>query len=447
MRIPTLISLTVLLATLLATAAHAQDLVPSAAQQQRPILIAGATIHTVSGQTIQDGYLLFDDGEIVSVSSSRPSTNNTNTETIDAEGLHVYPGLFSADTGLGLTELGLVRATRDANEVGPITPEVRAITAVNPDSTWLPVTRHNGIMLAAVFPTGGRVPGRASVIRLDGWTNDDLAILPDAGLVLSWPQMRPVNAWWMDKSDAEQRKDIVDNVKQIDELFTNAESYFRARALDRPSSTRSQSQPADLRFEAMAGVLDGTSPLLIRAQDIDQITAAVAWATGRGYRPIIVGGRDAPIVAELLKQHDVPVIATSAFGFPKRADSNYDDSFTLPKRLQDAGLIWCLSGDGSWNERNLPYVAAKAAAFGLDPAHAIRSITLSPAEIFGVADTYGSVEQGKSATLIITDGNPLEVTTEVKMAFIDGRRVNLATKQTELERKYREKYRQLDLID
>lgn len=430
------------LALLLATLARAQDLIPSAPPQDRPILLAGATIHTVSGQTIQNGFLLFDQGVIRAVSRTRPSLPG-NTEVIDAQGMHIYPGLFAADTQLGLTELEAVRATRDTSETGSITPEVRAITAVNPDSTWLPVTRHNGVLLAAVFPTGGRVSGRASVIRLDGWTNNDLAISEDAGLVISWPQMRPVNAWWMDRSDAEQRKDIRDNINEINELFDLAEAYHRLRALD----PRSSDQPIDQRFEAMAGVLDGSSPLLIRAQDMDQITAAVTWATSRGYRPIIVGGRDAPLVAELLKQSKVPVIATSAFGFPKRDDAPYDDAFTLPKRLEDAGLTWCLSGDGGWNERNLPHVAGKAAAFGLSTDDAIRSITLAPAEIFGLADRYGSLDTGKSATLIVTTGNPLEVTTEVKMAFIDGRRINLDSKQTELERKYREKYRQLGLID
>ena len=433
------------LAVMLQAIAHAQDLVPSAPAQDRPILIVGATVHTVSGQTIQNGFVLFDQGLLRSVSRTRPSLPG-NTEVIDAEGLHIYPGLFAADTQLGLSELEAVRATRDTSETGNITPEVRAITAVNPDSTWLPVTRHNGVLLAAVYPSGGRIPGRASIIRLDGWTNNDLAIAHDAGLVISWPQMRPVSAWWMDKSDAEQRKDIRDSITELDEFFDLAEAYHRARALD-PRSASPDAQKIDQRFEAMAGVLDGSSPLLIRAQDMDQITAAVTWATSRNYRPIIVGGRDAPLVAELLKQHRVPVIAGSAFSFPKRADAPHDDAFTLPRRLAEAGLTWCLSGDGGWNERNLPHVAAKAAAFGLAPDAAIRSITLSPAEIFGLADRYGSIEPGKSATLIVTTGNPLEVTTEVRMAFIDGRRISLDNKQTELERKYREKYRQLGLIE
>ncbi len=435
-----------LLALLLSPLSLAQDLTHKAPPQSQPILITGATIHTASGDTLENAALAFEQGRITYLGSTdRAPRPRANTRVIDARGMHIAPGFFAPETQLGLVEIGAVRATRDFNETGGVTPEVKAITAVNPDSTLIPVARSGGVLLAGVFPTGGRVPGQVSVIRLEGWTNEDMQVnagtpMKTAGLAMNWPSMRPNNAWWNDTPAAEQQKRIDEAVRQINDLWDDAEAYQAARESN-------SEHPVDLRLEAMRPVVNAQAPLLITANDYDQIVAAATWTAGRGYRMILVGGRDAPLAADLLNSHDIPVILDGTHTFPKRADQPHDHAYTLPKRLHDAGVKFALgTADRDGNVRNLPFEAGMAARFGLDRAEALRSITLRPAEIMGVAGDYGSLETGKSATLIITTADPLEVRTHVLHAFIDGRDIDLTNKQTALADKYREKYRQLGLI-
>lgn len=454
---------TAFLSFLAAAAAHAQDLGPKAPPQSRPVLIINATIHPVTSSPLQTGWVLFDHGVIQGIGMGPPAMKVSGAETIDAKGKHIYPGLFAANTQLGLAEIGAVRASSDVRETGEVTPEVRAASAINPDSTLIPVTRSNGVLTAAVFPEGGRIPGQVSVIRLDGWTWEDMAVKADAGVAVEWPNMRPVVATWMERSEQEQTDDIHKSVAVIDDAFKSAKSYLAARGAD-------PSQPIDLRWEALRGVFpaeggstvgqasrlpaaegggtaaphkDEQLPVFVLAQDVDQITAAVTWSLQNGLKLVIVGGRDAPMVADLLKRHDIPVIVTGTHTFPKRSDSPYDDAYTLPARLNAAGIKFAIaSADRTAHERNLPYNAAMAVAYGLDPDAALKSMTLWPAEIFGLSHQLGSIETTRSATLIITDGDPLEVTTHIERAFIDGREIDLANKQTKLAEKYREKYRQ-----
>lgn len=431
-------ALALLAGVALAQGASAQDLIPKAPPQTAPVAIVGASIHTVSNGTVERGYVLFEGGLIVEVGDGERAFTAT-TRVIDAEGLHVYPGLIGAVTQTGLTEFGAVAATRDTRETGSITPEVCAMVAVNPDSTIIPVTRANGILTVGVFPDGGAIAGRAGVMRLDGWTWQDMAVREDAGLVVNWPFMRTVRAPWMNLSERDQQGRVREQVETISAAFDAAAAYARAREGD-------PALPVDVRWEAMRSVLpgEGQRPVFINAQDYDQITAAVTWAVDRGLKPVIIGGRDAPLCADLLVTHDVPVIVQGTHNMPKRDDSPYDDAFTLPARLEAAGIRWCLaSGEETPHERSLPYHAATAVAFGLSREAAIRSITLSAADILGVGDSLGSIDPGKSATLIVTNGDPLEITTETLHAFIDGREINLASKHKALDAKYREKYRQL----
>jgi imidazolonepropionase-like amidohydrolase len=429
----------------LAASARAQDLGLKAPPQSAPISITNATIHTVSGKTLEHAHITFDHGVIKEIAEGDASA--ATGKVIDAKGAHVYPGLIAPDTQLGLNEFGEVRQTLDFAEVGDITPEVRAVTAVNPDSTLIPVSRTNGILLAAVFPDGGRVPGQVSVIRLDGWTTEDMAALPSAGVVVSWPSMRPVSSPFFDRPEEEQLKDIKRSVAAIDDAFLAAQAYAAAKAANPSLAT-------DLRHEALRECLQSTDAahpqrsVFIRAMDVDQITAAVSWARERKLKAVIVGGRDAPLCAELLKSQNVPVIVTGTHAFPKRADAPYDDAFTLPKRLVDLGVRFCIaSADRTAHERNLPYNAATAVAYGLDRDSAVKAVTLWPAQILGVDSGapagYGSLEVGKSATLLIASGDILETSTNVRRAWIDGREIDLSNKQSALAAKYRAKYEQL----
>lgn len=467
MQISKLCSLTLALAFIgaagtLTPAAHAQDLTLRSAAQSQPIALIGVDIYPVDGAVISDGYLLFSEGKITALGPSASMPRLTDkVKIIDARTtptaparLRVYPGLISPFTRMGLEEIGSVRPSRDMNEAGDITPEATAAAAVNPDSWLMPVARTNGVLAFGVFPTGGSLAGRASVISADGWTVEDLTVKRDAGQVVSWPSMRTIRAWWMDLPEEEQLKRQRDSLERISSAFRQAKAYIAAKDAD-PKT------PTDLRWEAMRSLFKSDKPagekstdkaadkptdqrpIFVEAQEYDQILSAAAFAKREGLKLIIVGGRDAPAAAAQLKEIDAGVIINSVLNLPRRDDSSYAESYALPARLKEAGVRFCIaSGEETPHERNLPYAAALAAAHGLSREDALRSITLSAAELLGVADRLGSLTPSKDATLLITDGDALDVRTTVKAAYIQGRPVDLSNKQSALAEKYREKYRQ-----
>ncbi|RMH29243.1 MAG: hypothetical protein D6692_04410 [Planctomycetota bacterium] len=427
--------------------AAAQDLTVTAPPQQHPIFLVGGTLHTGTGEVIENAVVSLTEGKIGLIGDADEVMSrirlSADTRVIDCKGMHISPGFIGAVTMLGLDEINAVRAMRDFDEVGDATPEVRGYVAVNPDSTLIPVARTNGILTAGVFPTGGLIPGRASVIALEGWTNEDMALDRDAGVIINWPSMRPRR----DRFD-EEEDDSGDD--RIDERLARLNTWFDQALAYRALRAGEPGAPADLRLEALTTVLPDPpegqvqNPVFINANDYDQIVSAVNWAAGRRLKPVIIGGRDAGLCTDLLKANDAAVIVSGVHRFPKRADSAYDEAFTLPARLEAAGVRWCLaSGAETGHERNLPDNAAMAVAYGLDPEAGLRSITSSAAEILGLGDELGTIESGKRATVIVTTGHPLEITSVVKHAFIDGRTIDLTNKQTILRDKYREKYRQL----
>lgn len=422
-------------ALLIASPGHAQSLQIPGRPQEKAIAIVNASIHPVSSESIERGFVVFRDGIITEVGAGAYAAA-ADTTVIDAAGKHVYPGLISADTTLGLSEIQAVRATNDMSETGAITPEVRAVIAVNPDSALIPVTRANGILTALVVPQGGVISGYASTIRLDGWTNEEITIADRTGLVVRWPNVRPRTAWWIEESEEEQLRRSKESLGRIDRAFEEAAAYRRARSAD-------PTFPIDLRLDSMLPALDGHVPVFIHAGDAAQIRSAIAWANRLSLRPIIVGGAEADQCLDLLKVHDVPVILTGTHRMPPRSDMPHDQPFTLPLRLHEAGIRFCIaSGEEPAHERSLPYHAAKSAAYGLPVDVALRSVTLSAAEIIGAGSVLGSLEPGKYATLIITDGSPLEITTHTLAAYIDGAEVDLDNKQKALDRKYRLRYGQ-----
>ena len=428
----------VAVATLVGSLA-AQDLGHKAPPQKRVVLIENAFLHPVSAAPIERGWIHFEGGVIRGLGAGDAPTLPGEVQRFDVSGGHVYPGFISAVTTIGLVEIGQVPATIDQSETGDLTPEVRSAVAINPDSTVIPVTRTNGVLTAGVFPSGGLVSGRAAVICLEGWTWEEMAVSTDAGLVVGWPSEVRRRRFRRPGAQATATPSAEDRRAVIDAAFTGARDYFAARAAD-------PQIPVDVRFEAMRSALSGETQVFVRADDLEQIESAVAWAQRRELPIVIVGGRDADRCTDLLVRTGVPVIVTGTLRLPRRRDSSYDEPFRLPNALQKAGVTWCLATNGSfYNERNLPYHAAMAAAFGLPREAALRAITLSAAEILGVAHRLGSLDVGKSATLIVTHGDPLLIETNVDKAWIHGRSVNLANKQTDLADKYIEKYRQLGL--
>lgn len=421
--------------------ASAQDLGVTAPPQKGPIAITDVTIHPVSSEPIESGWIRFENGRITGLGGNERSFDQ-DTQVISAPGKSVYPGIIHAYTQLGLVEISSVSESRDGREFGAYNPEARAIVAVNPDSTLIPVARANGILLAGSFPDGGRVSGWGTVIRADGWTTEDMAVVPEVGLSIFIPQTRPYRGG----SDAirRSRESHAREMKELRNLFDDALAYFKARAVNADG-------PSDARFEGLRPLFDKwngdhpTLPILAIAQYYEQVNSALDLKADYGLKMIIAGGMEAELVSDRLKKEKVPVVVLGTNNLPRRDDHPIDEVWSIPSRLERAGVQWCLASiERDGNERNLPYHAGAAVAHGLDQETALRSITLSAAEILGIANDYGSLEVGKSATLILTDGSPLEILTQVERAFIDGRAINLENKQTILRDKYREKYRQLD---
>ncbi len=437
-------ALTALVVATVTSATSAQDLLPKGAPELRPVLLQNGTIHTISAGTVLGGTVWFHEGKIRGVTTRgvMPAIPpGTEPRKIDLQGRDVYPGMIAAATTLGLQEIGQVRQSVDVNEIGDMTPEVLAAVALNPDSTAIPVARSNGVLAAAVFPGGGLIAGRASIIQLDGWTNADMTVIRDAGPVVSWPAMafgqRPRRRSPVARETSDPNERARQRRAAIDRAFRDARAWSRAHRAD-------PNFPIDVRHQALTAAARGEKPVFLLADEVEAIESAVHWATDLGLRPVIVGGRDAHECARLLVEREVPVILQGVHNMPRRSDSAFDEPFTLPARLHRAGVKFCIaSGDGYSNERNLPYHAATAAAFGLDRREALAAVTLRVAEILGCSDRLGALKAGCDATLFVCDGNPLELTTSIELAFIRGRQVDLRNKQTELAKKYRERYRQL----
>jgi len=421
----------------------AQDLGITAPPQDGPIAITDVTIHPVSSEPIESGWIRFENGRITGLGGDERSFD-AKTQVISAPGKSVYPGIIHAYTQLGLVEISSVSESRDAREFGGYNPEARAIVAVNPDSTLIPVARANGILLAGSFPEGGRVAGWGTVIRTDGWTTEDMAVVPEVGLSIFIPQTRPYRSG----ADAVRRarESHARQLKELRDFFDDAIAYFKSREVEAEG-------PADAQFEGLRPLFDAwngatpTLPVLAIAQNYEQVNTALDLKADYGLEMIIAGGMEAALVSDRLKKENVPVIVLGTNNLPQRDDHPVDQVWSIPSRLERAGVQWCLASiERDGNERNLPYHAGAAVAHGLSQEAALRSITLSAAEVLGIDENYGSLEVGKSATLIVTDGSPLEIVTQVERAFIDGRAIDLENKQTILRDKYREKYRQLDQI-
>lgn len=409
--------------------------------QNHPVVIHSATIHPVSSAPIDNGYIVFEKGVITAVGQGAPATLPDGAIKVNGEGLHVYPGLIAANSYIGLTEIGDISQTQDYAELGRVKPEVHAAVAINPDSDHIPVARANGILTAMVFPRGGIVSGRASAVRLDGWTWEQMAIDPAAGLVVNWPRTEPVTAWWMEQSEEAQRKEIKDDLEAVEKVFDEAIEYIKAKDGDPKLTT-------DLRYEAMRAALKGEKPIFVSAAMSGQIESAVAWANRRGLKIVIVGGAQADKVTSLLKKHDVPVIVSNIHRMPNRRHDTYDQPFALPAKLHEAGVRFCIATGGEpSNERNLNHQAATAAAYGLPKEKALQSVTQDAASILGLGDKLGTLDVGKQATVIVTTGDPLEITTDTLVAYIDGRRIDLGSRHKSLYEKYQEKYRQLGIAN
>jgi imidazolonepropionase-like amidohydrolase len=414
--------------------AHASDTIP-AARPAKPVLLRGATVHTVSGADLPATDVLLRDGKIAAIGTKLAPP--AGAQIVEVAGKHLYPGLISAYSGMGLTEFGSVRGTVDLAETGALNPNARAQPALNPDSEHIPVSRANGILTALSVPLStGLIGGTSTLIRMDGWTWEDLTLRAAVALHVYWPRVAA-------GADTAAERTAADNVKRLTDAFAAARAYAKAK------SAAGAKFEFDSRWESMLPVVRGERPVFLHATEHKQIEAAVAWARAEKLKITLVGALDGWRVADLLKAHDIPVIVSPVLTLPLRREDPYDATYANPGKLHAAGVRFCIANDGASAEmgtmadRNLPYQAAKAAAYGLPPAEALKAVTLYPAQILGVAAELGSIEIGKRATLIVTDGDPLEIATQVEQAYIDGARIDLSSRHTRLRDKYEKKYEQL----
>lgn len=409
----------------------ANDLVPGQ-KQKKPIALTNAKIFTVSGEIIENGTLVFDKGKISAIGQADTKIPQ-NAEIHDLNGKHVYPGIIAAYSQLGLVEIGAVRATRDYSETGTLNPNARADVAYNPDSEITPTVRSNGITTALIAPTGGRISGISSVLNLDAWNREDGTVLKNAGMHLNWPGMT-IDYSSLDKDSLEKQQEKIDkNIKEIEDFFSQAKIYATAR----------ETNPAtkiDIRFESMIPVIEGQMPLIISADEYKQIEAAVDFCKRHNLNMVLHSGMDAWKLTDLLKENNIPVILRHTHTLPSREDEDYDLGFKHPALLHEAGVKFCIAktSGASWDIRNIPFYAGTAVAHGLNKADALKTITLWPAEIFGLGDKIGSIEVGKNATIIVSSGDILDMqSSNVEMMFIDGRKVDLDNRHKRLYRKYK----------
>jgi len=417
----------------------AQNAIP-APKQQKPVALVGGTVHTVSGAVIPNGTVVFDNGKITAVGAN--AAVPAGAERVDVTGKHVFPGMIDAYNSMALGEIGLgAPGTIDYAESGQINPNARAEVAVHPESEQIPVGRSGGVTLAVVCPQGGLISGLSAAMMLEGWSWEDMTLKAPLGLIVHWPTMvyTPNPFSQQTKEDWLKRRD--ENLKLLSDAFAHARAYMTAKKAEQAKGV--PYHDTDPRWEAMIPVLEGQVPVVVNAFELTEIQAAIAFSEREKVRLIISGGIDSWRVADQLKAKDIPVIVTDLQSGGRRWEE-YDVIFSLPKRLQEAGVRFCITSDRSGaNIRNTPFHAAQASAYGLDRDEALKAVTLYPAQIFGIADRVGSIDVGKDANVVIANGDILEITSKIEQVYIQGRKSDMRDKHTRLYEKYEEKYRQL----
>jgi len=405
------------------------------------IALTGGTVHTASGPTIENGTVVMSDGRITAVGANLAVPAGAREVAI--AGKHVWPGIVSPNTVVGLVEIRSVQGTRDESETGSLNPNVRAEAMFNPGSDHIPVARINGITTVHVMPGGSVMSGTGALMHMDGWTWEDMTVRAPTGLIVRWPNMTPVAGGFQRRSDEEQNRARDRALEEIYGAFDDARAYWKAREAEGARGIPRHDR--DVRWNAMKQVLAGEIPVFLVAQRLNQIRAALDFAEEQGLTNVVlVGGADSWRIAGELARRDIAVICDRIFDHPLRNDEPYDMPYTLPAKLEAAGVRFCISdGAGSsgdafnpMNTRNLPYEAGMAHAFGLARDEAVRAITLYPAQILGAGDHLGSIEEGKIADLIVTDGDLLEITTQVEQVYIGGRPIPMENRQTRLFEKY-----------
>ncbi len=404
--------------------------------------IKGVTVHPVTGPVVKNALVQVAQGKIKSIQDLDKQTEIELPDTmslVDAKGLHLYPGMIDSATILGLTELGSAKETQDFSEGGDFQPDLRALIGINPDSELIPVTRANGVLTVVTRPTGATVSGQGAIVNLYGWTPQEMKLVDPFGLHIEFPASAQLVSGSPDGPPAAR----VFAKKAREEKLKFLKLQFSEARRDADSIKTGIKRTLDPRREAMLPYCTGDKPVIVNANRKADILEAIKWADEVKVKLILSGGVDAWKVADELKKKNIPVLCGPFTVMPQEGHDTYDSQYRVVARLHEAGVKYCIRSGGSTNTRNLPYEAAMAVSYGLPADEALKAVTLYPAQILGLADQLGSIEPGKMANLVLTDGDLLEPSTQVKSLFIQGNPVEPTSKQTKLYERYRERLQEV----
>ncbi len=407
-----------------------------AQKQNQSIVLKNATLHIGDGKTIiENGSVRFENGKITALGVSS-SVSEEGAKVVDVSGKHIYPSLILANTTLGLTEIDAVRPSVDMAEVGSLNPNIRAISAYNAESEITTTVRTNGVLIAQATPRGSLVAGLSSVVNLDAWNWEDASLKMDDGLHVYMPAYMQQGGWWAEPGEPKKAKEKERNAKvdKIKSLLSEAKAYNQ---IENPTTK-------NLKLASIKGLFDGTMRLYLHAEWAKDIIEGVSFAKEMGVQKIVVvGGYDSWQVAEFLKKNQVPVVVGRTLELPQRTDDDIDAPFKLPYLLEKAGVEYCLNYAGgmeAMGARNLPFSAGMAATFGLTKEQALAAITSKAAFILGIDKRVGTLEVGKDASIVVSEGDILDMrTNKVTHAFIEGREIDLNNKQKVLYQKYKKR--------
>ncbi len=424
----------IFISILIALNAAAQENMHPSPAQAAPVVIKNATIHIGNGSVLNNGYVVFDKGKITAVGEGDISV--AGATIVDAKGEHVYPGVIAAATNLGLIETSAVRATADFTELGDLNPNVHSLVAYNTDSKVINTLRTNGVLLANIVPGGGTISGASSVVQLDAWNWEDAAYKTDNGIHFNMPVLinRPNQFRRRGAANVDVVKQSLEKIEEVRKFFREAKAY---NALAAHTST-------NLKFEAVKGLFDKSQTFFVHCDLVKEMIMAMDISKEFGFKLSIIGGGESWIIADLLKAGNAAVILYPPHSLPATDDDDVDQPYKTGAALQKAGVLFTIcedEGSGYWQQRNLPFEAGTMAAYGLTKEEALTAITLSAAKILGIDDITGSLEKGKDANIVISEGDLLDMkSSKVTKAYIQGRDINLDNKQTQLFEKYKYKY-------
>jgi imidazolonepropionase-like amidohydrolase len=427
----------IILLSSLALVARAQDDIYPAKEFKGLLFITHGNIHVGNGQVIENGTIQVENGKIVKVGQNIAIPQD-QVKVIDASGKEVYPGLILAVTDLGLKEIANgVRGSNDFQELGDLNPNIRSIVAYNTASKIINTLKSNGIVLAGVTPEGGTISGSSTVVQLDAWTWEDAAYKMDGGIHLNMPSFvaRPNRfAFFLGLTQApvDPTKQSLEKVEEIKSFFRQAKAYLQETV----------HQKTNLKFEAVKGLFNKTQKLYVHGDQVRQMLIAIDFAKEFGFDVVIVGGSESFQIADLLKENNIAVILQQLHELPAMEDDDVDQPYKTPAQLQKAGVLFALNDAHDESRyRNLMFNAGTAVAYGLTKEQALQAITLNSAKILGIDDRTGSIEAGKDANIVISNGDILDMRTSiVTNVFIQGRPVSLENKQTQLYERYMIKY-------